>query len=111
MLGVARSGVYRKPRPANDTDLEAMRRIDALSPLGRFFGTGRIAGTLTDPRARPHRRRIGRPSKRNRNLHSDGRRAWLRSVVDAAALLSADGGDGPARRRRAKASAHFRPAA
>ena len=30
MLGVARSGVYRKPRPANDNDLEAMRRIDAL---------------------------------------------------------------------------------
>ena len=30
MLGVARSGVYRKPRPANDNDLEASRRIDAL---------------------------------------------------------------------------------
>ena len=26
ILGVARSGVYRKPRPANDNDLEAMRR-------------------------------------------------------------------------------------
>ena len=25
MLGLARSGVYRKPRPANDNDLEAMR--------------------------------------------------------------------------------------
>ena len=30
MLGLARSGVYRKPRPANDNELEAMRRIDAL---------------------------------------------------------------------------------
>ena len=27
MLGVARSGVYRKPRPVSDNDLEAMRRI------------------------------------------------------------------------------------
>jgi putative transposase len=26
MLGVARSGVYRKLRPANDNELEAMRR-------------------------------------------------------------------------------------
>ena len=26
MLGLARSGVYRKPRPANDNELEAMRR-------------------------------------------------------------------------------------
>ena len=31
MLGLARSGVYRKPRPANDNDLEAMRR-GALKP-------------------------------------------------------------------------------
>ena len=27
MLSLARSGVYRAPRPANDNDLEAMRRI------------------------------------------------------------------------------------
>jgi hypothetical protein len=30
MMGLARSGVYRKPRPANDNALEAMRLIDAL---------------------------------------------------------------------------------
>ena len=30
MLGLARSGVYRLPRPANDEDLELMRRLDAL---------------------------------------------------------------------------------
>ena len=30
MFGSARSGVYRKPRPANDNDLAMMRRIDAL---------------------------------------------------------------------------------
>jgi len=43
MLGVARSSVYRQPRPVNDNDLEAMRRIDALftarlSPIALFEG-------------------------------------------------------------------------
>jgi len=40
MLGVARSGVYRKPRPANDNDLEAMRRIERCSPRGRSSAPG-----------------------------------------------------------------------
>jgi putative transposase len=48
ILGVARSGVYRKPRPANDNDLEAMRRIDALYTERPFFGARRIARTLTE---------------------------------------------------------------
>ena len=30
LLGVARSSVYRPPRPANDNDLALMRRIDEL---------------------------------------------------------------------------------
>ena len=30
LLGIARSGVYRPPRPANDNDLALMRRIDEL---------------------------------------------------------------------------------
>ena len=47
MLGLARSGVYRKPRPANDDDLEAMRRIDALFTARPFFGARRIARTLS----------------------------------------------------------------
>jgi putative transposase len=41
MLGVARSGVYRKPRPAKDNDLEAMRRIDVLFTARPFFGARR----------------------------------------------------------------------
>ena len=48
MLGVARSGVYRKPRPVNDNDLEAMRRIDALFTARPFFGARRIARTLSE---------------------------------------------------------------
>jgi len=30
LLGIARSGVYRPPRSANDNDLALMRRIDEL---------------------------------------------------------------------------------
>jgi putative transposase len=30
LLGIARSGVYRPPRPANDNDLAPMRRIEEL---------------------------------------------------------------------------------
>ena len=48
MLGVARSGVYRKPRAVNDNDLEAMRRIDALFTARPFYGARRIARTLTE---------------------------------------------------------------
>jgi len=48
MLGRARSGVYRKRRPANDNDLVAMRRIDALFTARPFFGAGRIAATLIE---------------------------------------------------------------
>jgi len=47
MLGLARSGVYRKRRPANDNDLEVMRRIDTLFTARPFFGARRIAATLT----------------------------------------------------------------
>jgi putative transposase len=48
MLGLARSGVYRKPRPANDNDFETMRRIDALFTERPFFGSRRIARTLSE---------------------------------------------------------------
>ena len=48
MLGLARSGVYRRRRPANDNDLEAMRRIDALYTARPFFGARRMAATLTE---------------------------------------------------------------
>jgi putative transposase len=63
MLGVARSGVYRKPRPANDNDLEAMRRIDAVFTERPFFGSRRIARTLSDegfPLNRKRARRLMR---------------------------------------------------
>jgi putative transposase len=60
MLGLARSGVYRKPRPANDNDLEAMRRIDALFTARPFFGARRIARTLSEEGFPIDRKRVRR---------------------------------------------------
>jgi putative transposase len=60
ILGVACSGVYRKPRPANDNDLEAMRRIDVLFTARPFFGARRIARTLTEEGFPIDRKRVRR---------------------------------------------------
>ena len=60
MLSLARSGVYRAPRPANDNDLEAMRRIDALFTARPFFGARRIAKTLSRDGFPIDRKRVGR---------------------------------------------------
>jgi putative transposase len=46
LLGVARSGVYRTPRPANDNDLAVMRRIDELFTAWPFLGSRRMAAML-----------------------------------------------------------------
>jgi len=60
MLSLARSGVYRPRRPANDNDLEAMRRIDALFTARPFFGARRIAKTLSRDGFAIDRKRVGR---------------------------------------------------
>jgi putative transposase len=64
MLGLARSGVYRKPRPANDNDLEAMRRIDALFTARPFFGARRIARALSKEGFPIDRKRVRRLMRR-----------------------------------------------
>jgi putative transposase len=64
MLGLARSGVYRKPRPANDNELEAMRRIDALFTARPFFGARRIARTLSEEGFPIDRKRVQRLMRR-----------------------------------------------
>ena len=60
MLGLARSGVYRKPCPTNDNDLEAMRRIDAPFTARPFFGARRIARTLSEEGFPIDRKRVRR---------------------------------------------------
>jgi putative transposase len=46
LLGVARSSVYRPPRPANDNHLALMRRIDELFTAWPFLGSRRMAVLL-----------------------------------------------------------------
>ena len=60
MMNLARSGVYRAPSPANDNDLEAMRRIDALFTERPFFGARRIAKTLSEDGFPIDRKRVRR---------------------------------------------------
>ncbi len=43
---VARSSVYRPPRPANDNDLELMRRIDQLFTAWPLLGPRRTTAIL-----------------------------------------------------------------
>jgi putative transposase len=42
LLGIARSGVYRPRRPANDNDLALMERIDELFTAWPFLGSPRM---------------------------------------------------------------------
>src|SRR5215475_8481859 len=46
LLGIARSGVYRPPRAANDNDLPLMRRIDELFTTWPFLGSRRLTALL-----------------------------------------------------------------
>jgi putative transposase len=60
LLGVARSGVYRKPRPANDNDLALMRRIDKLFTDWPFLSSRRMAAMLRDEGHVVNRKRVQR---------------------------------------------------
>ena len=46
LLGVARSGVYRKRPTASDCDLALMRRLDELFTAWPFLGSRRMAALL-----------------------------------------------------------------
>ena len=60
MLGIARSGVYRQPRPANDNELALMRRIDELYTRWPFFGSRRITAMLRSEGTPINRKRVQR---------------------------------------------------
>src|SRR5262249_1492165 len=61
LLSVARSSIYRPPRPANDNDVELMRRIDQLFTAWPFLGSRRMMAmrkmgiAALGPRAAPGR--------------------------------------------------------
>ena len=57
---VARSGVYRRRRPANDNDLDLMRRIDEMFLRWPFLGSRRMAAMLAAEGTRVNRKRVRR---------------------------------------------------
>jgi putative transposase len=64
MLGLARSGVYRLPRPANDDDLVLMRRIDALFTRWPFLGSRCMTAILRGEGIALNRKRVQRLMRR-----------------------------------------------
>jgi putative transposase len=60
LLGVARSGVYRRARPANDNDLALMRRLDELFTAWPFLGSRRMAALLRAEGYSVNRKRVQR---------------------------------------------------
>jgi putative transposase len=60
LLGVARSGVYRLPRPAGDNDLVLMQRLDELFTAWPFLGSRRMAALLQAAGHRVNRKRVQR---------------------------------------------------
>ena len=60
LLGVARSGVYRQRRAANDDDLALMRRIDEMFLRWPFLGSRRMVAMLAAEGIRVNRKRVRR---------------------------------------------------
>src|SRR5450432_3838455 len=60
LLSVARSSVYRPPRPANDDDLLMMRLIDELFTAWPFLGSRRLAIMLREKGYSISRKRVQR---------------------------------------------------
>ena len=64
LLGVARSGVYRKPSPANDNDLALRRRLDELFTAWPFLGSRRMMAMLRAEGCPVNRKRVQRLMRR-----------------------------------------------
>jgi putative transposase len=60
VIGVARSGVYRARKPANDNDLWLMRRIDDLFTSWPFLGSRRMTAMLRAEGLKINRKRVQR---------------------------------------------------
>ncbi|MCP1854378.1 MULTISPECIES: hypothetical protein [unclassified Bradyrhizobium] len=57
LLGIARSGVCRPPRPANDNDLTPMRRLDELFSAWQFLSSRRMTAMLKGEGLQVNRKR------------------------------------------------------
>jgi len=60
LLGLARSGVYRPPKPANDNELALMRRLDELFTAWPFLGSRRMTAMLRAEGHAVNRKRVQR---------------------------------------------------
>ena len=60
LLGVARSGVYRAKKPANDNDVALIRRIDELFTAWPFLGSRRMTAMLRAAGEMVNRKRVQR---------------------------------------------------
>jgi putative transposase len=60
LLGVARSGVYRPKKPANDNDLFLLKRIDQLFTDWPFYGSRRMTLQLRHEGHKINRKRVQR---------------------------------------------------
>jgi putative transposase len=60
LLSMARSGVYRTARPANDNDASLMRRIDELYTAWPFLGSRRMTAMLRTEGVSVNRKRVQR---------------------------------------------------
>src|SRR6476660_9688632 len=60
LLGVARSGVYRPAKPANDNAVALMRRIDELFTTWPFLGSRRMTAMLRAEGVSVNRKRVQR---------------------------------------------------
>ena len=64
LLGLARSGVYRPARIADDDELAIRRRLDELFLLWPFFGSRRMTARLRAEGWRINRKRVQRLMRR-----------------------------------------------
>jgi putative transposase len=64
MLGIARSGVYRRPSAANADDLALLRRIDELFTRWPFLGSRRMTAMLRAEGQAVNRKRVQRLMRR-----------------------------------------------
>jgi putative transposase len=64
LVSVARSGVYRPPRPMKESDLALMRRIDELFMAWPFLGSRRMAQMLGTDGRPVNRKRMQRLMRR-----------------------------------------------
>ncbi|HKM82704.1 MAG TPA: IS3 family transposase [Candidatus Acidoferrum sp.] len=60
LVGVARSGVYRPRKPANDNDVALTRRIDELFTAWPFLGSRRMTAMLRAEGVFVNRKRVQR---------------------------------------------------